>query len=288
MTISELSRWQSLCHDELAVLFDAAHEGLTPFLEAELLPLHKNLLRAADLPTNILDVAAMSAWGVRRMQGHRSPVILPSERRMARAFARWCLGPEAVDGFVVRTFDLVGDALARRVGHAQASELCEDAADMYLPTRREALRRVLVGPEVLRVLSGPGTYFATPMLAGAASMLLGPSDRLDPETLTLVRAALMRLGVPTRAQARPGDKLRRLALTTGLSILGAGVITTSAYHFVDLHGIYARHLESIEDILLFGQTAHDGTDCPSYGPGLLELLSKLEAVPVAATGRLRA
>ncbi len=288
MTINELTRWQRLCHDDLAVLFDAAHEGLTPFLEAELLPLHKNLLRAANVPTSVLDMAALGVWGVRRLQGERRPIVLPSERRMSRAFARWCLGPDAVNGYANRTFNLVGDALARRVGHAQASELCEDASDAYLPTVREALRRVLVGPETLRALSGPGTYFATPLIAGAGSMILGGPERLDAETLTLVRLALMRLGVPTRHEPRAGDTLRRLALTAGLSVLGAGVISTATYHFVDLHGIYTRYLESIEDVLLFGQTDHDGTDRPTYGPGLLEIVGRLERTPASRTGRLRA
>ena len=288
VTITELTRWQSVCHDELAILFDAAHEGLTPFLEAELLPLRKNLMRAANLPTNLLDVAAVGIWGVRRLQGERRAIVLPSERRQARSFARWCLGPDAVDGFVIRTFDLVGDALARRIGHAQASELCEDAADSYLGTRREALRRVLVGPEVLRLLSGPGMYFATPMVAGAASLVLGPSERLDQETLVLLRAALARLGVPVRTLPRPGDRLRRLMLSQALSILGAGVVSTAIYHFVDLHGIYTRHLESIEDIVLFGQTDHDGADKPRYGPGLLQLVGELERTPASALGRLRA
>jgi hypothetical protein len=252
VTKSETTEWQKVCHDEFSLVFDKAHRGLGTFVDTELLTLGSNIRRAVDLPGKILDVAAVGMWAVHRGRGIERTLILPSERRLSRRFAVHCLDVETVDALIGRTFDLIADALAREIGHVGASELVEEAADRYVPTRREILRRVVAGPDRLRPLLSPVTLLTAPCLMGCASALLPESP--------LVRAPAW----------------KRWSLTGALTALGAALCSTSAYHFLHLHEAYRRHVESIEDVLLFGSSAHDGEHHLGYGPGLLDVVAALE------------
>jgi len=135
----------------------------------------------------------------------------------------------------------------------------ENVADLFVPARREALRRIVVGPESLRPLLSPAMLLAAPAFMGGASALLGSG--------TVQGAYTGKASAPWR----------RFSMNTALTFLGAGVFTTIAYRTVPLRQIYERHLESIEDILLFGRSPHDGPTHTGFGPGLLDLVATLEA-----------
>lgn len=271
-----LQGWGRVCHRELTVIFDAAHEGLHAFVTQELAPWPRNFLRALDLRTAFMDAVALGFYAADRRQGYGHALILPSEQDHARAFARWCLGTESVELFLARTFDLVGDALARKHGHAMASELVEDAVDRFEPVRREVVRRLLTGPSKLRPALWPTRYLAAPALWGAAWLVFGgrqPSaERVARE---VVVEALGRLGQDTEGIVKPPHHARRLALAGLLCVVGATLGASALYRALDTSAIYQAHLEDLEDLLLFGAPQRAPQEV--HGPGLLTLLAELEA-----------
>lgn len=274
-TAEELVGWPRICYRELSILFDSAHEGLVPFIEHELEPLGRNLLRGLDLRSAGFDLAALGFYAVDRARGVERPLILPSEQALSRAMSRWSLSPESVDLFLERTFDLVGDALARRHGHVVASELIQEAVDIYRPVRHEALRRLITGPTPLRPALWPTRYLAAPALWSAASLISGVRVTGAEKTARrVVLEALERAGVDTSRLRPPKRRLRRLALGAALSLLGAAVGSTAAYHAAHTLELYTAQLNDIEDILLLGfaQSQPEVT----YGEGLLSLLERLQ------------
>lgn len=270
-----LEGWSRVCYRELTALFDAAHEGLPLFVKEELHPLGPNLLRGLDVRALAFDVAALGFYAVDRAQGVERPLILPSEQALCRSFSRWSLGPDALDMFLARTFDLLGDALARRHGHVVASELIEEAVDRFKPVRDEVVRRLIVGPPRLRPAQWPTRYLTAPMLWGAAWLLLGGRGGGERAARRVVEEALRKLGFDTTGLKPPRRILRRLALAGAMGLLGAAVGSAAFYHAAGALSQYTAHLEGIEDLLLFGATQDDPER--AYGPGLLALVSALEA-----------
>jgi hypothetical protein len=189
--------------------------------------------------------------------------------------SRWSLSPEAVDLFLERTFDLVGDALARRHGHVVASELIQEAVDIFRPVRYEALRRLITGPTQLRPALWPTRYLAAPALWTAASVASGVRVTGAEKTARrVVLEALARAGVDTSRLRPPRRRLRRMMLGAALSLLGAAVGGTVAYHAADTLALYTAHLNDIEDLLLLGYTQREPEQ--KYGEGLLSLMGRLQ------------
>lgn len=193
---------------------------------------------------------------------------------MARAFARWCVGPESLELYLQRTFDFVADAVARLCGADRATALVVEAIRAFEPVHREAMRRLAVGPRLLRVMVGPGRYLTAPMAWSGAWALNGAARRRS-----AVRAVLSEVARETgRASRHPGlgRRMGRAVGLAGLGVLGAGITSVVVHRALDVEALYTNLLDEVEALLLYGSVSEDPGE-RGYGVGLVDLMIRLEA-----------
>lgn len=272
-----LSAWGRICYDTLDARFAQAHQRLPRYVAAELHDLEEHLAQALELPLVVKDLQAFAQHD--GGAADLSSLVLPSEAQRAERFARLCMDPDALDAHLLQTFNLVTDALARRHGEARALALSRQAWRDFSPVRREALRRLRVGPPWLRPFLGPPRFLAGPLGWGVWWVIDAGARRRS-----AVRAVLRDVS-PAFAD---GDRLRRgwqgeLARGVwfgGLCVLAGGLTSALACRLLDVERMVADMLDEVEELLLFGSLSDDPL-APSYGEGLLALLARLEAAESA-------
>lgn len=266
--------WVEICADEVAWIMEAAREGVPSFVNAELRPLSQNLLRAVNLTTTARDLyrIANHLGDIATAQPPLPPLVLASEEDLARAFARWCIGPDALNTFLSETFGFLRDALTRRHGPEGADLRLRAAVDAFAPTRLEVLRRLATGPRVVRVFSGPTAHMTVPALWLAANAVAGHRRAQEQAAF---QSVVSRLKASFGADLRPRGALPpavQLAAGGLAVIFGAACAATAAYRVLDMETLYVDLLNDAETLLLDGVL--DG-EAP-VGPGLLDIIEALE------------
>lgn len=265
------SRWAEICTTEIQTLFDDAESGVDPFVEYELAPLSKNLLRAVNLRTLLLDLGSLTEGATastKREDG--ATFLLESEFQISKAFARWCIGPVALDLFINQTFGLLQDALGRRHGVDRARELIAEATERLAPTRTMAMHELAKGPVLIRVLSGPGSYLVAPALWLGASLVVGAGRRERERTESMLSKL-----IGTAISNHDEQAWMRAAAGGLMSVATAAVIASVGYRVARTGDMYRRFLVDIETLICTG--ARSDEDEP-VGPGLLAIVSDLDGV----------
>lgn len=264
--------WAEICKTEFQALFDDAESGIDLFVELELTPLSKSLLRALDLKTLLHDVVIVGEGAtVLARTGEWPTPLLESEFRLSEAFARWCIGPVGLDLFINQTMGLLQDALARRHGRERAQELIDGAIESFGAVRANALHHLARGPRTVSLVCGPSSYLVAPAVWLAVSTLAGAGRRERERTETRYGRALRGLiGAPPRkrlAQAR--------AATAGLlTVATAAVAATVGTRITEPAEDYRHLLVEVETMILTGGF----DDKEPVGMGLLEIVASLDAV----------
>jgi len=268
------SRWAATCAREVAWLMEGAREGVPRFVELELRPFGKNLLRAVNVTLVARDLYRIANHlGEVFLAPHEpAPLVLASEEHLARAFSRWCIGPDSLNLFIAETFTFLYDALERRHGEEVADRRIREAIERFAPVRLEVLRRLAVGPRVVRVLTGPTAHMAVPAVWAAARVSLGQrrvQDGLQERHLA------ERLGAVFGAEVQPSGALPEpiLAALAGLAVIvGASATATAGYRLLPMQAQYTELLNEAEYLLLDGFIDEDAP----LGAGLLEVVARLD------------
>lgn len=271
------SRWASTCANEVAWLMEGAREGVPQFVDLELRPLGKNLLRAVNVTLAARDLYRIANHLGEIFLGPRpsTPLILASEEHLARAFSRWCVGPESLNLFLAETFSFLYDALERRHGAERTEARVREAIERFAPVRLEVLRRLTVGPRAVRVLSGPTAHMAVPALWAASSVTIG--QRRADEALRgqdLAERVRRSLGVEVQPEGAMPEPVK-IAFVGLAMIVGASAAATVGYRMLPMEQQYTDLLDEVEYLLLDGFIEKDDEQ-EVFGPGLLEIVARLD------------
>ncbi len=129
----------------------------------------------------------------------------------------------------------------------------------------------------MRFSMGPGHYLITPALwLGLAVVWRSKRAQQERMIRNTVKHVFARLQVSPQEEPGVLALARRLTVTSAFCVAGAAAGTTALYSALDMPAIYTRHLEAIEDILLFGGDTRDPRK-KVHGPGLLQLAGALDA-----------
>ncbi len=270
-----LSRWAQIGFDEVAALFDGAHKGLPQFVQAQLHPWEAHLLRSVDLEQAANDLLEVVLHRRQQRRPAHQALILPSERGLSTSFERHCLGPMALDAYFERTFGFVEQALVTRHGQEAAHKIMVEARLDFGPVRQEALRRLTVGPALLRPFLSPARYATAPAL-WALVWLASTGARRRAAVRTVLREVAPALAQGDRIQRGLGALAGRWALMGGLCVLGASVASTASCHVLDVAAMYADMLDGVEAIVLYGSEGDDPEHDTHYGLGLVDVLTQLD------------
>ncbi len=265
-----LEGWAKICFDGVVALFDAAHDGLGRFVERDLQPLELQLALSADLRLLGEDLRELAQRAAQRDAGPMAPLVLPSERRLARAFARESLGPDALDRHLSRTFAQVQAALARRHGATWAAEQVEGARRDFEPVRQEAARLLSVRPRLLRAILGPARYLAVPLFWVGAWSLDGGARRRQ-----AARDVVRELGISRRPPRGIAARAAGAVLMGSMCVLGAGLVAAVAHRALDVRAMYGAMLDDVEALVLYGSVS-DEPGARRFGPGLVDIMMELE------------